>query len=78
MTKLELMLREEHSEIGEPKVFIGWKIVDGENKNMNELAHLVKDLVYKSMKEAMQLLHEEKIKKEFKQKITEEMKHDMH
>lgn len=78
MAKLELMLREEHSESGESKVFVGWTIVEGENKDMNELAHLVKDLVYQTMTEAMQLLHEEKTKKEFEQKLTEEMKHDVH
>ncbi len=78
MATLELMLLEEHLEIGEPQVFVGWKITEGKNKDMNELAHLVKNLVYQNMKEAMQLLHEEKMKKEFEQKLTEEMKHDAH
>ncbi|EGQ7799320.1 hypothetical protein I6Z03_003012 [Vibrio parahaemolyticus] len=77
MAKLTFTFKEERDERG-PRVFVGFQIEKCTNEDMNEMASLVKDLVYEKMQEAMQLLYESQMKKEFDEKLKQEFKNDIH
>ncbi|ENM6044694.1 hypothetical protein AB8H57_002747 [Vibrio parahaemolyticus] len=77
MAKLTFTFKEECDEKG-PRVFVGFQIEKCINEDMNEMASLVKDLVYEKMQEAMQLLYEHQMKKEFNEKSKQEFKNDIH
>ncbi|MCR9669411.1 hypothetical protein [Vibrio parahaemolyticus] len=77
MAKLTFTFKEERDERG-PRFFVGFQIEKCTNEDMNEMASLVKDLVYEKMQDAMQLLYESQMKKEFDEKLKQEFKNDIH
>jgi hypothetical protein len=57
---LKLNFEERKNEQGETGVYVGWDIEQCNNSTMNELAELVKELVYKEMNTAVNQNQEEK------------------
>jgi len=57
---LKLNFKEVPNEQGETGVYVGWDIEQCNNPVMNELAELVKELVYKEMNTAVNQNQEEK------------------
>lgn len=60
MAILKLNFEERKNEQGETGVYVGWDIEQCNNPTMNELAELVKELVYKEMNTAVNQNQEEK------------------
>lgn len=60
MAILKLNFEERKNEQGETGVYVGWDIEKCNNPIMNELAELIKELVYKEMNTAVNQNQEEK------------------